>query len=76
MSAEPQKHQPETRPAFKFLAGFFGILFLIAGCTALIFAFHSTGSAVWRWAVEASLFLFLGTGFVHAAFTGRWGLRR
>jgi len=76
MSAEPQNDEPETRPVFKFLAGLFGILFLIAGCFTIVFAFQSTGSALWRWIAETSLFLIMGASFTRAAFTGRWGLRR
>lgn len=76
MSAEPQKHEPETRPIFKFLAGFFGVLFLITGCFTVVFAFQSTGSVLWRWIGESSLFLLLGAAFTHAAFTGRWVLRK
>lgn len=76
MNAEPQKNEPETRPVFKFLAGFFGILCLISGCFVMVFAFQSDGAALWRSIAEASLFLFMGVAFVHAAFTGRWGLRR
>lgn len=76
ISAEPRKHEPETRPVFKFLAGFFAILFLIMGCFTVVFVFQSTGSARWRWIADASLFLFMGAGLTRAAFTGRWGLRR
>jgi len=76
MTTGPQNHEPQTRPVFKFLAGFLGILFLIAGSAAVIFAFQSTGPAAKRWIAEAFLFLFMGTEFVHATFTGRWGPRR
>ncbi len=76
MTTEPENENRKTRPVFKFLAGFFGVFFLIAGIFAAIFAFQSTGPAFRRWVVEASLFLLMGAAFVHAAFTGRWGLRR
>jgi hypothetical protein len=76
MSLEPQKQEPETKPVFKFLAGFFGILFLMAGCFSIVCGFQTTGSALWRWISEASLFLFGGAAFVHVAMTGHWGLRR
>src|SRR5215471_10453613 len=76
MTNEPRNHEPETRPVFKFLAGLFGILFLIGGCTAVVFAFQSTGPALRRWILEASLFLLLGAGLIYGALTGRWGLRR
>ena len=48
MTTEPQNHEPQTRPVFKFLAGFFGILFSIAGIAAVIFAFQSSGAALTR----------------------------
>jgi hypothetical protein len=76
MTSKPQNHERQTRPVFKFLAGFFGILFLVAGCAGVVFAFQSTGPALMRWIAEASLFLLMGAGFVHAALTGRWGLRK
>jgi hypothetical protein len=76
MSLEPQKHEPETKPVFRLLAGFFGILSLIAGCFSIVSAFQSTGSTPWRWITEASLFLLVGAAFVHAAISGHWGIRR
>ena len=76
MITETQKHEPETRPVFKFLAGFFGVFSVITGCFTVVFAFQSTGSALWHWIGESSLFLLMGASFIHTAFTGRWGLRR
>lgn len=31
---------------------------------------------LWRYVVESALFLFTGSTWVYAAFTGRWGLRK
>ena len=77
MSSEPQNQKSQTRPVFKFLAGMLGVLFLLGGCWTISFAFESTRSVEsWRWIVESALFLFLGAAFTHAAFTGRWGLRK
>lgn len=76
MSEEPRKPEAETRPVFKFLAGFIGVLFLVAGGFTVAFAFHSTGRELWRCIAEVSLFLTMAVGFLHGAFTGRWGLRK
>jgi hypothetical protein len=76
MTTELQNHEAQTRPVFKFLAGFLGVLFLLGGVAAVIFAFQSTGPALWRWIVEASVFLLVGAKLLHAAFNGRWRLRR
>ncbi len=76
MNTARENRDREIRPLFKFLAGLLGMLFLMAGCLDAVFAFQSTGTARWHWVTELALFLFLGSWFVHAAFTGRWRLQK
>ena len=72
MKTDNDLSKPATRPVFRFLAGFLGVLFLLVGCLTGSFVFGSTGSVWWRWVVETAMFLFFGIAFIYAAFTGRW----
>jgi hypothetical protein len=38
MSTENESSKPTMRPVFRFLAGFFGVLFILAGCFSVSFA--------------------------------------
>jgi hypothetical protein len=78
MNPKPENHKSDTRPVFKFLAGFLGVLFLLTGLFTISFALQTadSGALFWRWIVVSALFVCFGAAFMRAAFTGRWPFRK
>lgn len=77
MSTEQKTENVQAKPAFNPWAALFGVIILLGGAWTMSFVFKSSRPLdLWRYVVESALFLFTGSTWVYAAFTGRWGLRK